>query len=152
MILFHKILMVTGSILIMSSFQSPQKETTCSLTAKVQGLRNSKGVVQFTLYNKNGTVPDEKFENYYRIKISEIHSGSATITFFQLPEGKYAINILHDENNNGKIDKKFMIPLPKEGVGFSNYESIGFTNHPNFSKAKFQLNRDTTKQIKIIYF
>jgi uncharacterized protein (DUF2141 family) len=32
---------------------------------------------------------------------------------------KYAINILHDEDNNGKIKKGFV--LPKEGMGFSNY-------------------------------
>jgi len=151
MIVFHKILMVTGFILIMSSFQSPQKETTYSLTAKVQGLRNSKGVVQFTLYNKDGTIPDEKFENYYQMEASEIHNGSATITFSQLPEGRYAINILHDENENGEIDKKFMLPLPAEGVGFSNYESIGLFNRPNFSKASFGLNKNLTINIKVIY-
>jgi uncharacterized protein (DUF2141 family) len=32
--------------------------------------------------------------------------------------------LLHDENKNGKIDKGFI--LPKEGIGFSNFQSIGF--------------------------
>ncbi len=150
--IFHKILIVAGLILVMSSFQPFQKETAYSLTVKVEDLRNSKGVVQFTLYNKDGTIPDEKFENYYQMETSKIHNGSATISFLELPEGNYAINILHDENHNGKIDKKFMLPLPKEGIGFSNYESIGLTNRPNFSKASFQLIKDSTKHIKIIYF
>lgn len=46
---------------------------------------------------------------------------------------RYAVNILHDENANGKIDKGFI--LPKEGIGFSNYSSVGPMNRPNFSKA-----------------
>jgi len=59
------------------------------------------------------------------------------------------VNILHDENKNGKIDKKFI--LPKEGIGFSNYKSIGFTNKPNFSKASFELDSKTEINIKVIY-
>jgi len=75
----------------------------------------------------------------------------ATFTFRNLPEGTYAANILHDENKNGKIDKKFMLPLPAEGIGFSNYESIGLSNRPKFSKASFGLNKNLTVNIKVIY-
>jgi len=35
-----------------------------TLTVKVENLRNSKGVVQFSLYNEDGTLPDEKYERY----------------------------------------------------------------------------------------
>lgn len=79
-----------------------------------------------------------------------ITKDSSTITFTNLPKGKYAINILHDENENGKVNKGFM--LPKEGIGFSNYESIGMRNRPKFSKASFELNETTVKSIKVIYF
>ena len=40
----------------------------------------------------------------------------------------------------------------KEGVGFSNYESIGMRNRPKFSKASFELNANISKSISIIYF
>ncbi|PRX43820.1 DUF2141 domain-containing protein [Salegentibacter salegens] len=146
-----KFLTLAGFIFIMSSSHSLPKATTYSLTVKVEGLRNSKGVVQFALYNKKGTIPDEKFENYYRIKTCEIDNNSASVTFSQLPEGRYAINILHDENENGKIDKKFLPPLPKEGIGFSNYESLGLKNRPNFSMASFLVTQNSTKKVKIIY-
>ena len=75
----------------------------------------------------------------------------AKVPFTNLPPGSYAANVLHDENKNGKIDKKFMLPIPKEGVGFSNYESIGLSNKPKFSKASFLVKSDMKKVIKIIY-
>jgi len=132
------------------SFNEGNKEKTFSLTVKVKHLRNLKGVVQFALYNKEGSIPDEKYKRYYKKKVAPIIKDSSTVVFSNLPEGKYAINILHDENENGKIDKGFI--LPKEGIGFSNYQSIGMRNRPKFSKASFMLNSDTTKEIKVIYF
>jgi len=136
----------------MLSFNRSTHEETYSLTIKVEGFRNSKGEVLFALYNKDGSIPDEKYENYFKKGISKINDkGIASFTFTNLPQGSYAANVLHDENKNGKIDKKFMLPLPKEGVGFSNYESIGLSNRPNFSKASFGLNKNLTINIKVIY-
>ena len=130
------------------SFAKPNAET-YSLTIEVKNLRNAKGIVQFALYNKDGSIPDEDYENYYKILKGEIINGSSTITFKNIPSGKYAVNILHDENKNGKIDKGFI--LPKEGIGFSNFQSIGFANRPNFSKASFELKENKTINVKVIY-
>jgi uncharacterized protein (DUF2141 family) len=137
-------------LIIFVSFNKKDIDKTHSLIIKVKHLRNSKGVVQFTLYNKEGSIPDEKYKRYYKKKNSPITKDSSIVTFSNLPKGKYAINILHDENKNGKIDKGFI--LPKEGIGFSNYQSVGMRNRPKFSKASFLLNNDTVKEIKIIYF
>jgi len=148
-----QIIKIFSIVLILLSFLSFNKNTieeTYSLTIKVNGLRNSKGMVKFALYNKEGSIPDEKYKRYFKKGIATIHKDSSAIIFNNLPKGKYAINILHDENENGKIDKGFM--LPKEGIGFSNYESIGMRNRPKFSKASFELKSDTTKNIKVIYF
>src|SRR5690606_28009841 len=120
-----------------------------TLTVKVENLRNSKGVVQFALYNKDNSIPDEDYKKYYRLEKAKIVNGKSEITFKSLPQGKYAVNILHDENNNGKIDKGLL--LPKEGIGFSNYQSIGLRNKPNFSKASFELNADKTIDVTVIY-
>ncbi|MEB2785348.1 DUF2141 domain-containing protein [Algoriphagus persicinus] len=122
-----------------------------SLTINVGNLRNSKGVVQYALYNKDGSIPDEKYEKYVKKGIAEINNASSTLTFDDLPAGKYAISILHDENKNGKIDKKILLPIPSEGVGISNYQSIGFSNRPNFLKASFLLNSSMAIEVKIIY-
>jgi uncharacterized protein (DUF2141 family) len=122
---------------------------TYSLTIKVHGLRNTKGHVQFSLYNKNGSIPDENYENYYQQKNGIIINHSSTVTFHHLPIGNYAINILHDENKNGIIEKGWIFPI--EGIGFSNFDDIGFSNRPSFKKASFQLDKHTVKTIKVIY-
>ncbi|MBS1491011.1 MAG: DUF2141 domain-containing protein [Bacteroidetes bacterium] len=130
------------------SFTAKEQDTH-TLTVEVENLRNSKGVLQVALYNKDGSIPDEQYKNYYKIQTTNIESGNAEIIFKNLPKGKYAINILHDENKNGKIDKGFI--LPKEGIGFSNYSSIGITNRPNFEKASFDLFQDKEIKVKVIY-
>ncbi|MDP2089678.1 MAG: DUF2141 domain-containing protein [Flavobacteriaceae bacterium] len=140
---------ILSILLIFLSFNHTNSEETYSLTIKVEGLRNSKGVVQFALYNKDGSIPDEKFENYYKKEIAVFAKGSSSVTFYKVPKGRYAVCVLHDENENGKIDKKFILPI--EGVGFSNYEFIGLTNRPTFSKASFQMDTSMTKVVKIIY-
>ncbi|WP_372757151.1 DUF2141 domain-containing protein [Mariniflexile sp.] len=138
--------------LVLLSFNKSTPEETYSLTVKSEGFRNSKGEALFALYNKDGSIPDEKYEKYFKKGVSQIDkNGTATFTFTNLPEGNYAVNVLHDENKNGKIDKKFLLPIPNEGVGFSNYESIGMSNRPKFSKASFKVNSNLEKVIKLIY-
>lgn len=142
------IILTVGLCFFLCSFSENQAETYI-LTVKVENLRNSKGVVQFALYNKDNSIPDEDYKKYYRLEKAKIVNGKSEITFKNLPKGKYAVNILHDENNNGKIDKGLL--LPKEGIGFSNYQSIGLRNRPNFSKASFELNADKTIDVTVIY-
>ncbi|MDO9276839.1 MAG: DUF2141 domain-containing protein [Lutibacter sp.] len=140
------------TVFALLSFSVSITEETYSLTVKAAGFRNSKGEVLFALYNKDGSIPDEKYEHYFKKGISQIDkNGTATYTFKNLPKGNYAVNILHDENKNGKIDKKFMLPMPSEGIGFSNYESIGMSNRPKFSKASFEVSGNLSKVIKVIY-
>lgn len=128
---------------------SPDNNDKYSLTVEVNHLRNSDGVVQFALYNKDGTIPDEKYEKYYKVGTSKIGNGCVTFTFSNLPKGKYAVNILHDENQNGKIDKGFILPI--EGIGFSNYTSINLRNRPKFSRASFELKENSKINVKVIY-
>lgn len=140
--------LAVGLSFFLCSFSESHLET-YSLTVKVEKLQNSKGVVQFALYNKDGSIPDEDYKNYYRLEKAKIVNGKSEITFKNLPKGIYAVNILHDENNNGKVDKGLL--LPKEGIGFSNYQTIGLRNRPGFSKASFELNADKTIGVTVIY-
>lgn len=147
----NKVLKYLIGVAFLSTFTSfiRQKEETYSLTIEVRNLRNSKGVVQFALYNKDGTIPDEDYKKYYKITKGGITNNASIISFNNLPPGKYAVNIHHDENQNGKIDKGLILPI--EGIGFSNFKTIGFSNRPNFSKAKFELKENRTIEVKVIY-
>jgi len=143
-----KIIMVASVSLMLSSFIS-QKQGTCSLTVQVSELRNSKGTVQFALYNREDAFPDEHYKKYFKKLTGEIVNGASSVTFENLPGGKYAVNILHDENNDGKIKKGII--FPKEGIGFSNFQSIGISNKPTFSKASFSVLSDKKIKVNIIY-
>lgn len=141
-----KIVYLSLLLALLSSISSADGYT---IKVSVDNLRDAKGVVQFALYNKDGTIPDEKYQKQYRKHVEKISDNRAETIFTGLPKGRYAINILHDENSNGKIDKGFL--LPTEGIGFSNYDSISITNKPNFKKASFKLDSDVQKSIKVIY-
>ncbi|MEP7043082.1 MAG: DUF2141 domain-containing protein [Dokdonella sp.] len=56
--------------------------------------------------------------------------------FANLPPGAYAVKVLHDENDNGKLDTNFM-GMPIEGYGFSNNPQL--LRKPTFDEAKFDL-------------
>lgn len=123
--------------------------TDSSLKVRVSNLRNNKGDVIFLLYREGEPFPDKELRNGFKREIGVIKNDSATVSFSNVPSGIYAITIFHDENNDHTLNKGFL--LPKEGIGFSNYESIGLTNKPQFKKASFHLNKDTCIQVKIIY-
>lgn len=135
--------------LLFVSFLVTQKLDTISLTIRVNEIKNEKGVIQFSIYNKDGSIPDMEYKKYFKKGISKITSDSTRFTFENLPAGRYAVNILHDENENGVIDRGII--LPKEGFGFSNYTVLGLFNQPNFMKSSFKIKSDTTILVKIIY-
>ncbi|MBS4058853.1 MAG: DUF2141 domain-containing protein [Bacteroidetes bacterium] len=136
-------------MLPISSFRGPEDGHGFSLKVEVSGTRNSNGSLLFALYNREDAFPDEHYIKYFRKISGEIVNGTSTVIFKNLPKGKYAVSILHDENNDEKIDKGFILPV--EGIGFSNYQAIGLSNRPNFKKASFILNGNKAITIKIIY-
>ncbi|HRW70416.1 DUF2141 domain-containing protein, partial [Lentimicrobium sp.] len=74
---------------------SNQNQETYDLTINVNALRNSTGSVVFALYNREDAFPDEHYKKYLRKMTGEIVNRSSTVTFENLPAGRYAVNILH---------------------------------------------------------
>lgn len=58
--------------------------------------------------------------------------GTVTYTFKNLPPGTYAVGVIDDENDNGKLDTNFL-GIPKEGFGFSN--NVTAMRKPTFEEA-----------------
>ena len=132
-----------------SSMAQDSHKAGFSLRVEAVHFRNSKGAARFALYNQEGSIPDEKLKRFYRKETGRIVNGRAIVTFEDLPAGRYAVTVLHDENSNGIIDKTLF--YPKEGFGLTSFENISFTNRPDFSKASFVLSEDSLKRIKLIY-
>jgi uncharacterized protein (DUF2141 family) len=72
--------------------------------------------------------------------------GVSTITVTNLPAGRFAAQLFHDENGNKQVDRA-IFGIPKEGVGFSNNAKIRFSP-PKFADAVFVTN-GTDQQIKL---
>jgi len=137
-------------LLTLSLFGAVLTVQAATLTVVATGLKNNQGEVQFSLYNKDGTIPDKKLNKYYKMQRVSIVNKEAKAIFKDLPKGRYAVSLFHDENNNSIIDKGFL--MPKEGVGLSNFKTINFFHLPNFKKASFLLNGDKKIYINAIYF
>lgn len=143
---FHLILILAISL---SSFNSGAQTTYGKLTVKVTGIKNPKGLIIMSLYDKEDGFPND-IEKSIQRKSVRMKDGKCTIVFNQLPYGIYAIGVIHDENSNGKMDKYF-IGMPKEGVGASN-NAKGSFGPPKFSDAKFSLkSKNITLNINMVY-
>ena len=127
-----------------------QSSTTesCKLIVHIDGFRNQKGDAGVTVF----TSPDGWPENNNKAFIHGGHpfSGDKTTVELQIPAGRYAIAVLHDENSNHKLDRN-MIGWPKEGFGFSNNPKVGLSA-PSYDTAAMQVTCPVTETtIHLIY-
>ena len=114
-----------------------------SINVEINNIKNSKGYIALALYDseKNFTKKDLKSTKVNAKK------GKISVRFDNLPEGNYAIAILHDENSNEKMDFN-MLGIPKEDYGFSN-NAKGVLAPPKFKDASFKLSANEAKKVKI---
>ncbi len=98
---------------------------TSTLILRVAGIRNKTGVIRFALFTSQQGWPDDKSQ---AVKFGSLPANGsvATFTIPGLPEGSYAISVIHDENENHKLDRD-LFGRPKEGIGFGNNPKIRFS-------------------------
>lgn len=75
--------------------------------------------------------------------------GKIVIIFDGVPDGTYAVSIIHDSNGNGELDSN-LFGIPKEGFGFSN-DAMGTFGPPSFEKAKLVVSSSATAIVKMRY-
>lgn len=129
------IAMFLGAIL------NAQTEKSGSISATVPNVTSDKGEVLFAMYTEDTFM---KKEPNFAAK-SEIINGKATVTFENVPEGNYAIVVLHDANKNGKMD---FGPggMPEENYGTSNNSMV--YGPPNWGDSKFEFD-GSSKEMEI---
>jgi uncharacterized protein (DUF2141 family) len=77
-------------------------------------------------------------------------AGRQATETFQVPPGRYGIVVIHDENENQKLDRNFF-GIPKEGFGFSNNPRI-FFSAPSWQAASTTITCPVTRvEIRLIY-
>ena len=127
--------------------QSPASGT-CKLLVHVDGFRNQKGNAGITVFTSPNGWPENNDKAF--MHTGHPFTGDKTTLELQLPPGRYAVAVLHDENSNHRLDRN-LIGWPKEGFGFSNNPKVNLSS-PSFDTAAMQVTCPVTKiTIHLIY-
>lgn len=114
------------------------------VSATVTGLRSSRGQVLACLTTRPDAFPDcEKDPEAHTLTVPA--GERVTLDFGQVHPGRYAVSLVHDENGNGKLDTRLMIP--REGFGFSRDAPVRM-GPPKFDRAAFPV-EDEAVQLEI---
>lgn len=125
---------------------APAAPNSAEVTILAKNLRNDRGVVRACLTKQADRFPncDDPARSFTTVSRA---SGIVTLEFHDVPPGRYAVALLHDENGNGKADRAAMM-IPKEGFGFSRDAKVRF-GPPRFGEAAFNVNAGASEQLTI---
>ncbi|MDT3777890.1 DUF2141 domain-containing protein [Nitrospira sp. MA-1] len=107
----------------------------------VHGIKSAAGSLKAVLY---GPDPESFLVKGARAdkEREPAQKGSMTMCLAAPIEGKYAVVVYHDENDNHKFDRN-LIGLPTEGFGVSKNPSL-FLAAPNFEESSFEVIGEVT--------
>ena len=108
------------ALLLLASLLSDPPATQpapATLTIDVADLRNARGELRVGVFDRDRGFPRSRDG---AILWRSVAAGAAEKSMrIDLPPGRYAVVVLHDENSNKKLDTNF-IGVPKEGYGVTN--------------------------------
>ncbi|HEY4999295.1 MAG TPA: DUF2141 domain-containing protein [Usitatibacter sp.] len=109
-------------------------QATCpGIHVKILNIRNSTGTVACALFESAEGFPIEFLHSATNVMVIKIRATNARCDFEDIPPGRYAIAVIHDENMNGKLDTDW-VGIPTEGYGFSN-DAKALFGAPSFAAA-----------------
>lgn len=132
---FLRSTLVLSMVLVLMSFSSFSQDTGANITVTVDNVKNDKGKVVFSLHTKDTFMKGNGIMNAE----SEIKDGKVIITFENVQPGEYAIMVLHDENDNQRMDFREN-GMPLESYGMSN--NVMSFGPPIYDDAKFQVEKE----------
>jgi uncharacterized protein (DUF2141 family) len=125
-----------GLLLLVAAGPGKAQDTPCPLRVEVRGLRSDAGVVRVALWRSADGFPEEDRKALDR-QLTSIREASASVCFSGLAPGRYAISLIHDEDDDGVLDRS-LLRIPREGVGISN-DAIGPFGPHDYEEAIFAL-------------
>jgi len=114
-----------------------------SVEVKMTGFDNNDGSAMIALYDSEGNF----LKDYVKGEIVSIENMEAIATFSDIPDGIYAISVVHDEDNNGKLNMALGI-YPTEATGCSNNAPARF-GPPKWEDAKFEVRNNDLLKMEI---
>jgi uncharacterized protein (DUF2141 family) len=129
---------ITGILIVFCCGVSCYGQGRLELTVK--NINGSAGTIRVGLFNNS----EDFLKNAIQGRLVKIMGKVVKVIFENLPEGEYAVSIIHDANENEKLDTDFL-GIPKEGFGFGN-NAMGTFGPPDFEKAKIKIQNATVSQ------
>lgn len=117
-----------------------------SLEVNVNNIKSDKGSIRVGLFNTE----KDFLKNAVEGKVVKASGSDVTVLFENLQPGDYALSVIHDENENGKLDSN-AFGIPKEGIAFGN-NAMGPFGPPSFEKAKMKIVGNLHCSIKMKYY
>lgn len=136
--------LISAAIVATALLGSAQSALAADVTVTVKDIRRLQGHLLVSIFTGK--------ENYHknvpvtanRVKVTK---SEEVITFSDLPDGEYAVKLIHDDNDNNKLDTN-ILGIPKEGYGFSN--NGGAFGPPAYKEAKFTVKDKTAISITLL--
>ena len=125
---------------VLTSFLSNAQET-YSITVSMDNVLNDRGHVLVGLHTAETFMKAKGIQSAK----AEIKDGKISVSFTDLEPGEYAIMVVHDENDNERMDMD-MNNMPKESYGMSNNPML--YGPPTFNDARFELTKDSEMKIR----
>jgi uncharacterized protein (DUF2141 family) len=119
---------------------------THTLTVTINNVRSAGGTIRAQLMKADYTTGTAKSIGGTFVPATQ---GTTTLTFNNLADGDYSVQMFHDEDGNGEM-KTNLFGIPSEGYAFSNSARAAF-GPPKFSDMKVTINADTVTIANMAY-
>ncbi len=110
-----------------------------TLSVSLHNTPSSDGAVKVAVYDSEGTFL--KFDSVYKSGSAKADQNKVVVQIEDVAEGKYAIAVFHDANDNNELDTNWL-GIPKEKVAFSKAKMKAF-GPPKFKECAFTVTKDT---------
>ena len=134
-----KTLAVLAAILF-GSILNAQTDKTGSISATVPNVTGTEGSVKFGLYSEETFM---KKAPEFSVK-AKIRDGKAIANFENVPQGTYAVLVMHDKNENNKMD------FDANGMPLEDYGSSGNAlsyGPPVWEESKFEFDGNSKEMV-----
>ena len=103
----------------------------------VDGVRSDRGSVMVALHAPKPGIAFPDSAGALAAQWRAARPGMLKFIFADLPTGRFAVAVFHDENANDTLDRN-LIGIPKEGYAFSE-DAHGFAGPPSFEAAAVEI-------------
>lgn len=135
-----KALSITGLTLALLSPAAQAQELQVTLSE----LQHDRGQVAVAVFADAKSF--RKDDQAFAAQKAKAEAGTVTVTFDDVPPGRYAVLAYHDENDNGRLDLRFGM-IPVEGYGLSNNPKV--MGPPSYEDSAFEVTANEPARIEL---